>query len=104
MNAALRLAATIPAMGLLGFLRWFAQKRNLKCLGLFRLSFVKGSPHREMQTPIQLSVLKRSQLTPNHQLHLVIAMGQQILLCTHPQGCSIIPFDAKPAPAEVAKI
>jgi hypothetical protein len=103
MNVALRLAATIPAMGLLGFLRWFAPKCAFKRFGLLRLPFSDGSPHREVQTPVQLSVLKRSHLTPNHQLHLVTAMGQQILLCTHPQGCSIIPFDSQPDPAGVTK-
>jgi hypothetical protein len=101
MDAALRLAAILPAMGLLGFLRWLAQKFNIKGFGIFRLSFPNDSALREALAPVQLSVLKRARLTPNHQLHLVIAMDQQILLCTHPQGCSIIPVGSKPEPAAV---
>jgi hypothetical protein len=101
MDAALKLVATLPAMGFLGFLRWLAQKCNIKGFGIFRLSLSNNSSVREAPAPVQLTVLKRSRLTPNHQLHLVIAMDQQILLCTHPQGCSIVPLVSKPDPAAV---
>src|SRR5277367_4446495 len=37
-----------------------------------------------------LSVLRQATLTPSHRLHLLNVGGQQVLLCTHPQGCSVI--------------
>lgn len=38
----------------------------------------------------QLRLLKRVSLTPTHQLHLISIDCASLLLCTHPQGCSVL--------------
>jgi hypothetical protein len=37
-----------------------------------------------------LQVERQHCLTPSHQLHVVTLDGQRLLLCTHPQGCSLL--------------
>jgi hypothetical protein len=36
-------------------------------------------------------VLKRVSLTATHQLHLIGTAQDAFLLCTHPQGCTLLP-------------
>jgi hypothetical protein len=38
-----------------------------------------------------LKVLKRVALTPTHQLHLIETIEGAFLICTHPQGCTLLP-------------
>ncbi|HVO99521.1 MAG TPA: flagellar biosynthetic protein FliO [Bryobacteraceae bacterium] len=41
--------------------------------------------------------MERLALTPHHTLHIVRVNGREVLVATHPQGCSLI------APAEPAE-
>jgi len=34
--------------------------------------------------------LERLALTPQHTLHLVRIQGREVLVATHPQGCSVV--------------
>ncbi len=38
----------------------------------------------------ELEILRRVNLTPTHQLHLVKTLQREFLLCTHPQGCTLL--------------
>jgi hypothetical protein len=38
----------------------------------------------------QIALQGRLQLTPNHQLHLVRSTDELILLCTFPNGASVV--------------
>ncbi len=41
--------------------------------------------------------VERLALTPQHTLHIVRINGSEVLLATHPQGCSVIPAAAERA-------
>ena len=41
-------------------------------------------------SPANLQVERQHRLTPTHQLHVITLDGQRLLLCTHPQGCSLL--------------
>lgn len=43
-----------------------------------------------------LCILKQVVLSPSHRVHLVLVAGQNVLLCTHPQGCTVIPVGSSP--------
>lgn len=43
----------------------------------------------------------RVPLTPNHSLHVVRLHGSQVLVATHPGGCSILPLPAESSQKEV---
>ena len=38
----------------------------------------------------QLESIDRLMLTPQHSVHLIRAGGKEVLLSTHPQGCTVI--------------
>jgi flagellar biogenesis protein FliO len=42
------------------------------------------------QSPSDLRLEGRVPLTPNHSLHVVRFRGSQVLVATHPGGCSIL--------------
>ena len=95
--------------GLLGALALFCRSRNARtvpstitktALLKFPLSSFR---FRRSDTPenvsMQLRVLKRVSLTPTHQLHLISIDSTSLLICTHPQGCSLLqssPAEAVP--------
>ena len=48
-----------------------------------------------------LRVLRRINLTGTHQVHLIRASDEMFLVCTHPQGCSLLrAADALSVPAQ----
>lgn len=72
-------AAFILVFGLLAFAVVATRKRNGQTAGFFRPSGAKA-----------LASLERIALTPQHALHLVRAAGRELVLVTHPQGCTIV--------------
>ena len=46
-----------------------------------------------------LESAERLALTPQHAIHLVRVQGREIVIATHPQGCTVI--EAGPNPGEV---
>ncbi len=40
--------------------------------------------------PAPIRVVKRISLTPSHQLHLVSTDSANLLICTHPAGCTVL--------------
>jgi hypothetical protein len=85
--------AFFSVFGLLGLLYYFSRRwkttRSFRSatIGL-RLSELLGS-----KTPGQtdsLKVHRRLHLTATHQLHLVVSDDQKLLICTYPQGCTLV--------------
>lgn len=76
-------AALITVFGLLGLAVWGLRSRN---------GALRAGPGKS------LTSVERLALTPQHALHLVRASGRELLLATHPQGCTVI-ADGRPADA-----
>lgn len=53
------------------------------CSGKFRL-------FPSQKNSAELEVLRRVNLTATHQLHLVRTAREVVLVCTHPQGCTLL--------------
>jgi hypothetical protein len=77
-------AALILVFGLLAVGMAAARRRNGQSTGLFRPNAIRS-----------LTALERISLTPQHSLHLVRASGRELLLATHPQGCTVISDSAQ---------
>jgi flagellar biogenesis protein FliO len=45
---------------------------------------------RKIRGPRRIESLERLPLTPQHVLHLVRVGGREMIVATHPQGCSVL--------------
>jgi flagellar biogenesis protein FliO len=78
--------------GLLGFTFWKLRRGGSPAL--FRSPWRRNaSGGRAMES------LERLVLTPQHALHLVRVQGREIVVATHPHGCTLIGDSAKGAGA-----
>ena len=55
-----------------------------------RISFQALAWKRALGNTKSLAAVERLALTPQHMLHLVRINGREILVATHPQGCSVV--------------
>lgn len=85
--------------GLLGLLALFCRRRGGRNSFAVRNSALLKFPFPPFRlkkrdsaesTCTQLRVLKRISLTATHQLHLISIDSTHLLICTHPQGCSVL--------------
>lgn len=104
------LVAIIVVFGLLGAL-YVLSKRGRKFAGLPGfLKFSLGpAGSRTLQPPVvsgdALRVIKRLNLSPTHQLHLLQIEEESVLLCTHPQGCTVLrSTEDRPNAARLAEV
>ncbi len=72
-------SALVAVFGLLALAVSALRKRTGQAVGLFR-------PHAARS----LTSVERISLTPQHSLHLVRVAGRELLLATHPHGCTVI--------------
>lgn len=106
MDALYRFCAVVVVLALLGLLWWFAKRMNT---GSSTLSFfvpksrASGKLWGGSEKPVEIAVLQRVHLTANHQLHLVRNGDQRVLICTHPQGCSLLMTERTTNQEEIAK-
>ncbi|HSU32096.1 MAG TPA: hypothetical protein VLJ11_12760 [Bryobacteraceae bacterium] len=90
--------ALFIVFGMLGGLYFLSNraKRLSGIPGLRPISFsslMKGRKPGPVPHPDdEVRLLRRLHLTANHQLHFLALNGSKILLCTHPQGCQVLPF------------
>jgi flagellar biogenesis protein FliO len=56
-----------------------------------RISFQGLAWKRALGGTKSMVAVERLVLTPQHTLHLVRINGREILVATHPQGCSVVP-------------
>ena len=68
-------AALIVVFGLLGAALWVLRHRT---------GALRAGPSKS------LTSVERLALTPQHALHLVRASGRELLVATHPHGCTLI--------------
>jgi hypothetical protein len=68
-------AAVCAVFGLLGAAMWTLRGRA----GMIRTRAGKS-----------LTAVERIALTPHHALHLIRARGRELLVATHPQGCTLL--------------
>jgi hypothetical protein len=93
MDALYRFCAVLFVLGLLGLLWLFAKRMNA---GSNRLRFpwprskMPGKLWGGSDKPLDVAVLQRVHLTGSHQLHLVRTGDQRVLICTYPQGCTLL--------------
>lgn len=97
-------AGFVVVFGLLALLALLCRRRNAQNRPAFRTSALLGFPFSsfllkryktgESKSP-RLHVLRRVSLTPTHQLHLVSTDTASFLICTHPQGCSVLQQDTR---------
>jgi flagellar biogenesis protein FliO len=69
----------IFVFGLLAIAISILRKRTGQSIRLFRPSTARS-----------LTAVERISLTPQHSLHLVRAAGRELLLATHPHGCTVL--------------
>jgi hypothetical protein len=88
--------AILFVIGLLAGLLLLARRAALSkptSLNSFRQRRLFSFPRRANPVSDEqcgLCVVKQASLTPSHRVHLLLVAGQNVLLCTHPQGCTVI--------------
>lgn len=50
-----------------------------------------------------LESIEKLALTPQHVLHVVRVHGREVVLATHPQGCTVLNTETTPASADGAR-
>ena len=79
---------------LLGFALWKLRQPGSNTRPLWRLPWRRDGA--ELRT---LESVERLVLTPQHALHLVRVHGREVVVATHPQGCTLISEAVKGAGA-----
>lgn len=89
----------VIVFGLLGLLAFFCRHKSARNPTAVRSSALLKFPFRSFRVnrresvesaPARLLIQKRVNLTPTHQLHLISTESATLLICTHPQGCSVL--------------
>jgi hypothetical protein len=90
----LRIAAALGSVfALLGTVYFVSNRaKTPSAVKAFRasLSWPRNRHSRNALDNDSVRVLKRVSLTATHQLHLIATTGGAFLLCTHPQGCTLL--------------
>lgn len=80
MDVARQAMALVAVFALLGAVLW----------GLRRAGAVRFPMARMQGRARSLESIERIALTPHHALHLVKIHGREVVLATHPQGCTVV--------------
>lgn len=89
------LAAILIVFGLLGALHFLSKRggKSHRLLGFLKFS-LGAAGSRTVQGAAangdQLRILKRLNLSATHQVQLLQIDKETLLLCTHPQGCTVL--------------
>lgn len=75
--------SVLLVFSLLGAVLWLLRRGG-------RISFQGLAARRALGNSRSMIAVERLQLTPQHTLHLVCIHGREVLVATHPQGCSVI--------------
>ena len=83
-----QVSAVLLVFGLLGMVLWALRRGGSAS---FRSAPFGGVFARRMSAqPKSLETLERISLTPQHALHLVRVNGRDLVVATHPQGCTLL--------------
>jgi hypothetical protein len=75
--------SVLLVFSLLGAVLWLLRRGG-------RISFQGLAKMRVQGNTRSMIAVERLVLTPQHTLHLVCIHGREVLVATHPQGCSVI--------------
>jgi flagellar biogenesis protein FliO len=75
--------SVLLVFSLLGAVLWLLRRSG-------RISFQGLARMRAQGNTRSMIAVERLTLTPQHTLHLVCIHGREVLVATHPQGCSVI--------------
>jgi hypothetical protein len=89
MDGTARLLLPIFLLCVLGFFWYLLRQTKSATLGPVHLLF-RRPPGAKDEPGTGISIVSRLHLGPHHALYLISVMGSRILLCTHPQGCSVV--------------
>lgn len=78
MDVLRQILSVLLVFGLLGGALWMLRRGR-------RMSF-PGTSRKQRS----LEAIERMSLTPQHSLHLVRIRGREVVVATHPQGCSVV--------------
>jgi hypothetical protein len=86
--------ALVTVFGLLGSLYLFSSRLKKRIpIALGESGTIWSGKFRVttgLKNSTTLQVRRRIHLTATHQLHLISASDEEFLLCTHPQGCTVL--------------
>ncbi len=85
MDVLRQVLSVLLVFSLLGAALWLLRRGG-------RISFQRALGNRKSMVAVE-----RLALTPQHTLHLVRINGSEVLLATHPQGCSVVTTAAERA-------
>jgi flagellar biogenesis protein FliO len=80
MEVARQLLSVLLVFALLGLAVWALRRKS----GALPLRIGNPGKNRKLEPAERLA------LTPQHALHLVRVNGRELLVATHPQGCSVL--------------
>lgn len=83
MDVLRQVGSVLLVFSLLGAVLWVLRRGG-------RISFQGLATRRAMGNTRSLIAVERLALTPQHTLHLVCIHGKEVLVATHPQGCSVV--------------
>ncbi len=84
MEIARQVLSVLAVFALLGVVLW-----ALRRAGTTRFALPKQGRGRALES------VERLALTPQHSLHLVKIRGREMVVATHPHGCSLLSGDAE---------
>lgn len=87
-----QLLSILLVFGLLGFALWKLRRGGTPM-------FFRAPWRRNASGSRAMESLERLPLTPQHSLHLIRVQGREIVIATHPQGCTVLGDSAKGAGA-----
>jgi flagellar biogenesis protein FliO len=81
MDVLRKVLSVLVVFSLLGAVLWLLRRGG-------RISF-HGFARVQVHTRSMVAI-ERLRLTPQHTLHIVRVNGREVLVATHPQGCSVV--------------
>jgi flagellar biogenesis protein FliO len=75
--------SVLLVFSLLGAVLWALRRGG-------RISIQGFARKRLLGSTKEMASLERLALTPQHTLHRVLVCGREILVATHPQGCTVL--------------
>jgi flagellar biogenesis protein FliO len=82
MEVARQVSSVLVVLALLGMALWLLRRASA--------APVRGLLRRGPRRPRSLEPVERLSLTQQHSIHLVRIHGRELLVATHPQGCTLL--------------
>ena len=88
MDALARISGVLAVAAILGILWWSTRRYQSIGFGPLKFSFAKTKESGTEVKPV--AIVARTRISATHELHLVRALGQYILICTSPSGAAVL--------------